>query len=234
MFVNEICLLTAEVRITSPSEETVRLSQMITDLTQVSFVFHVRSRHACFFQSMCRISVSIRVLDLMKGFDVQIFMCDLRRKAASRLRRESGLLSFFVCLVALVLRSEYVTVQMLRAAQSTTKIHQGHTFGRQGCDTTARKPQIWTVSPPRPAVFDHEVGIDVLEVIDSVGKHGPILTAVCVCSLSNNVDREKGRVQFLHRLLHAERSFIAGRDLAVRNPFDAIEEHITKVYLDSL
>ena len=82
---------------------------MITDLTLVSFVFHVRSRHACFFQSMCRIWVSIRVLDLMKGFDVQIFMCDLRRKAASRLRRESGLLSFFVCLVALVLRSEYVT-----------------------------------------------------------------------------------------------------------------------------
>ena len=156
---------------------------------------------------------------------------------ASRLRRESGLLWFLVCLVAIVLRSEYVTgTDVARCAKHHKKyIKAANTFGRQGCDTTARKPQIWTVSPPRPAVFDHEVGIDVLEVTDSVGKHGTILTAVCVCSLIEQRGQgERSGVQFLYRLLHAERSFIAGRDLAVRNPLDAIEEHITKVYLDSL
>ena len=35
-------------------------------------------------------------------------------------------------------------------------------------------------SPPRPSMFNHEVGVDVFEVVDSVGMRFSILNAVCM------------------------------------------------------
>ena len=160
---------------------------MITDLTLVSFVFHVRSRHTCFFQSMCRIWVSIRVPDLMKGFDVQIFMCDLRRKAASRLRRESGLLWFFVCLVALVLRSEYVTgTDVARCAKhhkNTSRPHNGKKTTDMDSFTTSSS-RLRSRGGNRRA-RSYRFGWQTWLHSDC---------SLRVCSLQTNGDREKGRV----------------------------------------
>ena len=224
MFVFEICLLTAEVRITS----AVR-----GDCTSVA------NDHGLDISLFCvpcpqpsRLLFSVHVQDLGVDSCSRIherfwradLMCDLRRKAASRLRRESGLLWFFVCLVALVLRSEYVTgTDVARCAK-----HHKHT-------SRPPTPSDDKVATQRPGVFDHEVGIDVLEVIDSVGKHGSTVTAHCVCAVYRRTVTERkvgcpvpasspARSTFLHDW----------RVLAVRNPLDTIEELIAKVYLDSL
>ena len=39
---------------------------------------------------------------------------------------------------------------------------------------------IHKVSPPRPCTFDHEVGVDMFEIVDSVGLRFSILNAVCM------------------------------------------------------
>ena len=73
MFVNEICLLTAEVRETSAvrGDCTTVANDRGLDISLFCVPCPQPSRLR-FFQSMCRIWVSIRVPDLMKGFDVQI------------------------------------------------------------------------------------------------------------------------------------------------------------------
>ena len=58
-------------------------------------------------------------------------------------------------------------------------INAAMTFRCQGCDTRPR-PQTHKVSPPRPDVFNHEVGVDVFEIVDSVGMRFSILNAVCM------------------------------------------------------
>ena len=72
-------------------------------------------------------------------------------------------------------------VQMLRAARAPQdSINAAKTFRCQGCDNTKPRPQTHKVSPPRPYMFIHEVGIDVFEIVDSVGMRFSILNAVCV------------------------------------------------------
>ena len=39
--------------------------------------------------------------------------------------------------------------------------------------------QTHKVSPPRPRMFNHEVEVDVFEIVDSVGMRFSILNAVC-------------------------------------------------------
>ena len=59
-----------------------------------------------------------------------------------------------------------------------------------GCRTTVRhqfpqnqhkaKTSNTQVSPPRPCTFNHEVGVDLFEIVDSLGARYSILSAVCM------------------------------------------------------
>ena len=72
-------------------------------------------------------------------------------------------------------------VQMLRAARGPQDfISAAKTFRCQGCDNTNPRPRTHKVSPPRPYTFNHEVGVDVFEIVDSVGMRFSILNAVCM------------------------------------------------------
>ena len=50
----------------------------------------------------------------------------------------------------------------------------------QGCVNTRPRPQTHKVSPPRPCTFNHEVGVDLFEIVDSLGARYSILSAVCM------------------------------------------------------
>ena len=50
----------------------------------------------------------------------------------------------------------------------------------QGCDNAKPRPQTHKVSPPRPYTFHHEVGVDVFEIVDSIGMRFSIQNAVCM------------------------------------------------------
>ena len=70
---------------------------------------------------------------------------------------------------------------MLRAARAPQDyINAAKTFRCQGCDSIKPRPQTHKVSPPRPYTFNHEVGVDVFEIVDSVGMRFLILNAVCM------------------------------------------------------
>ena len=72
-------------------------------------------------------------------------------------------------------------VQMLRAARAPQHyISAAKTFRCQGCDNAKPRPQTHKVSPPRPYTFNHEVGVDVFEIVDSNGVRFSILNAVCM------------------------------------------------------
>ena len=72
-------------------------------------------------------------------------------------------------------------VQMFRAARAPRDyISAAKTCRCQGCDNTKPRPQTQKVSPPRPYTFNHEVGIDVFEIVDSDGMRFSILNAVCM------------------------------------------------------
>ena len=61
-------------------------------------------------------------------------------------------------------------VQLLRGARAPQDyINAAKTFRCQGCDNTRPRPQTHKVSPPRPYTFNDEVGVDVFEIVDSVG-----------------------------------------------------------------
>ena len=73
--------------------------------------------------------------------------------------------------------SKEALVQMLRAARAAQDyIGAAKTFQCQACDNA--KPQTHKVSPPRPYTFNHEVGVDVFEIVESVGMRFSILNAV--------------------------------------------------------
>ena len=70
---------------------------------------------------------------------------------------------------------------MLRAARAPQDYFSAaKTFRCQGCDNTKPRPQTHKVSPPRPYTFNHEVGVDVFQIVDSVGVRFSILNAVCM------------------------------------------------------
>ena len=72
-------------------------------------------------------------------------------------------------------------VQMSRAARAPPDhINAAKTFRCQGCDNTKPRPQTHKVSPPRPFSFNHEVRVDVFEIVDSVGMLFSILNALCL------------------------------------------------------
>ena len=72
-------------------------------------------------------------------------------------------------------------VQMLRVARAPQDCFSAaKTFRCQRCDNTKPRPQTHKVSPPRPWTFNHEVGVDVFEIVDSVGMRFSILNAVCM------------------------------------------------------
>ena len=61
-------------------------------------------------------------------------------------------------------------VQMLRGARAPQHyISAAKTFRCQECDNVKPRPQTHKVSPPRPYSCNHEVGVDVCEIVDSVG-----------------------------------------------------------------
>ena len=72
-------------------------------------------------------------------------------------------------------------VQMLRAARAAQDfINAAKTFRCQGCDNTQKpRHQTHEVYPPRPCTFNHEAGVDVFEIVDSVGMRFSILNADC-------------------------------------------------------
>ena len=51
--------------------------------------------------------------------------------------------------------------------------------------TQNKDPQAHRVSPPRPYVFNHDVGSDVFEVVDAIAKRLSILSAVCMGTTSD-------------------------------------------------
>ena len=70
---------------------------------------------------------------------------------------------------------------MLRRARAPQDyISAAKTFRCQGCDNTKPIPQTHKVSPPRLCTFNHEVGVDLFEIVGSVGMRFSILLAVCV------------------------------------------------------
>ena len=79
---------------------------------------------------------------------------------------------------------EEALVQMLRAARAPQDcISAAKTFRCQGCDNTRPRPQTHKVSPPRPCTFNHEVGVDVCEIVHSAGVRYwrfSILNTVCM------------------------------------------------------
>ena len=77
-------------------------------------------------------------------------------------------------------------VQMLRAAQAPQDYTSAaKTLRCQGCDSTVPRPQTHKVSPPGPETFNHQVGVDVFEIVDSVGMRFSILNAVCLGTTHN-------------------------------------------------
>ena len=70
-------------------------------------------------------------------------------------------------------------VQMSRSARAAQDyINAAKTFRCQGCDNTRPRPQTHKVSPPRPSTFNHDVAVDVFEIVDTVGVRHSILNAV--------------------------------------------------------
>ena len=47
------------------------------------------------------------------------------------------------------------------------------------CGTTKVKPRTFKVAPPKPYIFNYEIGIDVIEIKDDAGMHFDILNCVC-------------------------------------------------------
>ena len=84
-------------------------------------------------------------------------------------------------------------VQMSCAARAPQDcINAAKTFRCQGCDNTKPRPQTHNVSPPRPYTLNHEVEVDVFEIVDSVGRPFSILNAVCMGNhLPSCMDRER-------------------------------------------
>ena len=87
------------------------------------------------------------------------------------------------------LGSVFLTVRALRSSDyiETCDIYQEKQSCRcyvlSGLHKTLSmlpRPQTHKVSPPRPETFNHEVGLDVFEIVDSVGMRLSILTAVCM------------------------------------------------------
>ena len=74
--------------------------------------------------------------------------------------------------------TERSTLRAARAAQDF--IGAAKIFQCQGCDNAKPRPQTHKVSPPRPYTFNHEVGVDVFEIVESVGMRFSILNAVCM------------------------------------------------------
>ena len=193
MFVNEICLLTAEVRITSAvrGECTTVANDHGLDIS----LFCV----PCPQPSRLLFSVHVQDLgvDSCSRSHERFWRADLHvwpEEKGGFAPSEGERSSFVLCLprrarVAIRIRHWYRCCALRKALQKYMKATPSDDKVETQRQENHRYGQF-----PRPAVFDHEVGIDVLEVIDSVGKHCTILTAVCVCTLSNTVDREKGRV----------------------------------------
>ena len=77
--------------------------------------------------------------------------------------------------------SKEALVQMLRAALAPQGyINAAKTFRCQGCDNAKPRPQTYKVSTSRPCTFNHEVGVDAFEMVDSVGMRFSILNVVCM------------------------------------------------------
>ena len=61
-------------------------------------------------------------------------------------------------------------LQMLRAARAPQDyFNAAKTCRCQGCDNAKARPQTHNISPPRPYTSNHGVGVDVFEIVDSVG-----------------------------------------------------------------
>ena len=72
-------------------------------------------------------------------------------------------------------------VQMLHAVRAPQNhVNATKTYRCQGCENTKPRPQTHKVSPPRAHTFNYEVGVDVFEIVDSVGMRFSILNAVCM------------------------------------------------------
>ena len=72
-------------------------------------------------------------------------------------------------------------VQMLRAARAPQDyISAAKTFRLQGRGNARPRPQTHKVSPSRLFTSNREVGVDVFEIVDSIGLRFSILNAVCM------------------------------------------------------
>ena len=70
-------------------------------------------------------------------------------------------------------------VQMLRASKADkTYIEAAKAYRCDTCEQTKRKPRTHKVSMPKPYEFNHEVGMDVIDIKDAAGKHFDILNAI--------------------------------------------------------
>ena len=128
---------------------------------------------------------------------------------------------------------------MQRAARAPQDFFNAvKTFRCQGCDNTKQRPQTHKVSPLRPYTFHHEVGVDVFEIVDSVGMRFSILNAFCMETISDQawIMREF-RDPWFSVITWLFASFRAGLDtfgLGGLDLFTVTEEHTTETYLVQL
>ena len=82
--------------------------------------------------------------------------------------------------VVLALPLKEPLIQMLRAAWSLHDYITAAKHFRCIWDNTEEHTQTHQVWPPRPCVFNHEVGINIIEVLDAARKRFSVLNAVCM------------------------------------------------------
>ena len=129
-------------------------------------------------------------------------------------------------------------VQMLRAARAPQDcINAAKTFRCQGCDNTKPRPQTHKVSPPRLCTFNHEVGVDVFEIVDSVGTRVSILNAVCMGTTYDQAwivrESESLGSSVVTCMSTSIRAWLDALGRLASNLFAAIEGHTTEAYWDS-
>ena len=72
-------------------------------------------------------------------------------------------------------------VQLLRSANAPKEyVDAARSYRCPPCEQTRPQPPTRKVAPPRPYTFNHEVGVDVITVRDTVGKYFDIIALIMV------------------------------------------------------
>ena len=123
----------------------------------------------------------------------------------------------------------YVLPELHKTFSSAAK-----TFRCWGCDDAKPRPQTHKVSPPRPSTFNHEVGVGVFEIVDSVGL-ALLNPECCLCGnhVRSSMDCEgirEPRFSIVTCMSTSFHTWLGRAGPAGRGLFAVIEEHTTGTY----